>query len=62
MVSVSEAARIKGVRPNSIRVAIRDGRLKGHKSGGVFLVDQRDLHRYEPAGSIPYSKQGKSSE
>lgn len=47
-VTGSEAAELKGVDPSSIRRAIRDGRLKGRKVGPLYLIERRDLDRWEP--------------
>jgi excisionase family DNA binding protein len=52
-ISVSEAAARSGMHPQSIRDSIKAGRLKGMKSGGIYLVDAEDLSNYQPIGHRP---------
>lgn len=52
-ISVTEAARIIGIAPNSVRYAVKSGKLKGHKSGGVFLVEKEAAENYVKIGHRP---------
>jgi excisionase family DNA binding protein len=50
LISVSEAARIKGINESSVRKAIRSNRLRGKKVGPVHLVSRRQVEAWELTG------------
>lgn len=50
LISVSEAARLKGVNESSVRKAIRTRRLLGHKVGPVHLVSRRQVEAWVLTG------------
>jgi len=43
-IMVNEAAKRLGVEPPAVRRALREGRLRGRKSGAVWLVDADDVN------------------
>jgi hypothetical protein len=43
LLTVAEASAIKSISPNSIRVAIRDGRLKAEERSFGYLIRRSDL-------------------
>jgi hypothetical protein len=45
--SVTEAAERCGMTPQALRRAITSGRLKGTKSGGIWLVGARELAKFQ---------------
>jgi len=47
MVTLAEGARRLGVKPVTLRMAIRRGRLIAHKYGRDWLVEESELHWYE---------------
>ena len=40
-----EAAQELGITTNTIRTMLRDGRMKGHKIGGKFLIPEKAIRR-----------------
>lgn len=50
LISVSEAARLKGVNESSVRKAIRTQRLRGHKVGPVHLVSRTQVEAWVLTG------------
>jgi excisionase family DNA binding protein len=55
IVTARVAAREKGVHPVSIYRAVREGRLKGARSGNTILIRRRDLAAWVPVGHRPRS-------
>ena len=55
VITARVAAREKGVHPVSIYRAIREGRLKGARSGNTILIRRRDLAAWVPVGHRPRS-------
>jgi excisionase family DNA binding protein len=51
--TAKEAAERKGIHRNNIARAIREGRLKGVKVGGRYLLRRADLEQWEPVGHRP---------
>jgi excisionase family DNA binding protein len=47
------AAKEKGVHPASIYRAVKEGRLKGTRSGHTILIHRRDLAAWVPIGHRP---------
>jgi excisionase family DNA binding protein len=47
--TVTEAARIRGVSPQAIRKAIRAGRLPATRHGGSWLLSETDVRTHGPA-------------
>jgi excisionase family DNA binding protein len=47
------AAKEKGVHPVSIYRAVKEGRLKGSRSGNTILIRRRDLADWTPVGHRP---------
>lgn len=47
LVLVSQAEPESGYTGDHIRYLLRHGLVKGHKQGGIWLVDLADLKRYE---------------
>jgi excisionase family DNA binding protein len=50
VITARVAAREKGVHPVSIYRAIKEGRLKGTRSGHTILIRRRDLAAWQPVG------------
>jgi excisionase family DNA binding protein len=50
VVTARVAAREKGVHPVSIYRAIKEGRLKGSRSGHTILIRRQDLAAWQPVG------------
>jgi excisionase family DNA binding protein len=50
VITARVAAREKGVHPVSIYRAIKEGRLKGARSGHTILIRRRDLAEWQPVG------------
>ena len=46
-VLIAEAAESSSYTPQHISLLLRQGRVKGKKVGGTWLVDLDDLKRYE---------------
>lgn len=46
ILTTTEAAKLVGVSPGSIRVALHHGRLAGSKCDGVWLVSRRDVQAW----------------
>lgn len=53
VVTAPVAAKIKGVSLTSIYLALREGRLRGEKLGGTWLIRREDLDAWEPVGHRP---------
>src|SRR3954454_19782293 len=53
VITAQVAAREKGVHPVSIYRAIKEGRLKGSRSGHTILIRRRDLAAWQPVGHRP---------
>ena len=47
LVLIAEAVKESGYTPQHISLLLRQGRIKGKKVGGTWLVDLDDLKRYE---------------
>lgn len=47
VLSVPEAARLLGLHPHSVRLAIRDGRLPAHKKGNMYWIERRALEAWQ---------------
>lgn len=56
LITVSEAARLKGVNESSVRKAIKSGRLAGRKVGPVHLVSRQEVRAWEIIGHRPKRK------
>lgn len=55
-VSVKQAARMTSLAPSTIRLYIRQGKLKGHKAGRRMLIAKDDLEAFlslHPTGVLP---------
>jgi excisionase family DNA binding protein len=50
------AAKEKGVHPVSIYRAVKEGRLKGSRSGNTILIRRRDLAEWAPVGHRPATR------
>lgn len=48
VVTITEAGRRKGVRPESVWAAIKRGKLPAYRSGATWLIRVEDLERYQP--------------
>jgi excisionase family DNA binding protein len=44
--TLSEAAKVLGVDPGTLRVQIHNGKLRGKKVGPIWTVSQREIDRY----------------
>jgi len=56
-----EAAKIKGVSQKSIYTAIEKGIIKvACRKGGCFLIDVKDLEKYQPIGHRPGKQRRRS--
>jgi excisionase family DNA binding protein len=53
VITARVAAREKGVHPASIYRAVKEGRLKGSRSGNTILIRRRDLAAWAPVGHRP---------
>ena len=53
VITARVAAREKGVHPASIYRAVKEGRLKGTRSGSTILIHRRDLAAWVPIGHRP---------
>ena len=53
LLTVAEAARLKGLNESSIRKAIKAGRLTARKIGPVHLVSREEIERYQVVGHRP---------
>jgi excisionase family DNA binding protein len=49
--SVRAAAQRLGCSPQWVRCLLGAGRLRGHRTGGVWVVDPDDLERYSRGGN-----------
>jgi excisionase family DNA binding protein len=47
MLSVPEAAEALSIHPHSVRLAIRDGRLKATKKGTMYWINRADLEAWQ---------------
>jgi len=54
VITARVAAEEKGVHPVSIYRAIKEGRLKGSRSGNTILIRRRDLAQWVPVGHRPH--------
>jgi excisionase family DNA binding protein len=55
VITARVAAMEKGVHPASIYRAVKEGRLKGWRSGHTILIRRRDLAAWAPVGHRPRS-------
>ena len=46
VLTLAEAARLLGVSPTTLRVQIRNGKLRARKVGPVWTVTEREVERY----------------
>jgi excisionase family DNA binding protein len=53
VITARVAAREKGVHPASIYRAVKEGRLKGSRSGNTILIHRGDLAAWVPIGHRP---------
>lgn len=53
MLSTIEAAEYKDVHPQSVRIAIRDGRLPAVRKGHMYLIRRQDLDAWTVTGHRP---------
>jgi excisionase family DNA binding protein len=53
VITARVAAKEKGVHPVSIYRAVKEGRLKGSRSGNTILIRRRDLAEWQPVGHRP---------
>ena len=53
VITARVAAREKGVHPASIYRAVKEGRLKGSRSGHTILIHRQDLAAWVPIGHRP---------
>jgi excisionase family DNA binding protein len=53
VITARVAAREKGVHPASVYRAVKEGRLKGSRSGHTILIHRRDLAGWVPIGHRP---------
>jgi excisionase family DNA binding protein len=60
VITARVAAREKGVHPASVYRAVKEGRLKGSRSGNTILIHRRDLAGWVPIGHRPRAS-GKST-
>lgn len=58
MVGTTEAAAIKGVTKQAVHSAIKDKRLRAVQSGKTWLINRRDLARWEIVGHRPRKAEG----
>lgn len=58
LLSLTEAAKVAGVNPASLRHAIRDGRLAATKAGAYWVVNQAEIDRYISERSPGYPRTG----
>jgi len=56
-ITAAEAARAKGMSSKGVIKALTEGRLKGGRYKGRYIIDQDSLSRFQPR---PYSKCGSS--
>lgn len=49
VVTATEAAGLLGITPQAVRLAIREGRLAGRPSAGVWLIDREAVELYRTA-------------
>jgi len=59
LLTVAEAAEIRGVSPRRIRKLCEDGRLKAEKVGRDWLIDPRSLERLQ---ALPPGRPAKADE
>jgi excisionase family DNA binding protein len=60
VITARVAAKEKGVHPASVYRAVKEGRLKGARSGNTILIHRRDLAAWVPIGHRPRGS-GKST-
>jgi excisionase family DNA binding protein len=53
VITARVAAKEKGVHPVSIYRAVKEGRLKGSRSGNTILIRRQDLAEWTPVGHRP---------
>jgi excisionase family DNA binding protein len=53
VVTARVAAAEKGVHPVSVYRAVKEGRLKGYRSGNTLLIRRKDLAGWAPIGHRP---------
>lgn len=46
MLTLAKAASLLGVSPTTLRVQIRNGKLRARKVGPVWTVSEREVERY----------------
>jgi len=57
MITLAEAARIRGVTHEAIRSLVKRGRLKERKIGGKTFLSKREVERFKPnVGGRPPKK------
>jgi len=62
VITARVAAREKGVHPVSIYRAIKEGRLKGTRSGHTILIRRGDLAAWQPVGHRRRNEGGQETE
>ena len=51
--TLTEAARVLGVDPGTLRVQIHNGKLKGRKIGPIWTVTPSEVERYAKENRRP---------
>lgn len=60
MITLAEAARIRGVTHEAMRKLLKRGRLKERKIGGKTFLSKREVERFKPSvGGRPRKKKAK---
>ena len=60
--TVSEAAKLSGYHPETLRELIREGKIKGRKISIVWLVDRKSLSAYMEKVKAMGEKRGRKPE
>ena len=53
MLTLEQAARLLGVSPITLRVQIRNGKLRAKKVGPIWTVSEREVARYAKENRRP---------
>lgn len=46
MLTLTEAAKVLGVNPGTLRVQVHNGKLRARKVGPIWTVTEREVERY----------------
>ena len=60
--TISEAAKLSGYHPETLRELVRDGKIKGRKVSIVWLVDRESLLAYLAKAKASGEKRGRKPE